>query len=357
MCTMASVDPVVPNCSLSDGRENLLSPSSTTSMSVDGSHMLQSLGLLSTPSTPLLSSIPTTNSNPTMVKEDNSCDFSVESTALSSSTAASPQPQQPIGVADVQLPKFNPSETPPIAAPSPAKRPRHKPGERKELLLNAVHDVLTLNISMRKAASRYNLAKSSLCDFVRKNNIKLPNNRSRAPVSLPTVVGDAISPQMCSMDTSSPDLHLGGVKSDMGLDYPPSMRNLIASVVEYNGQQSQQLNAVRLSHSATPPVSLSNPIFSKMESPWHNVPGLPTQVPIQNWSHLPLSHVNLGKTHRSGHTTTAKLPMGSDGLSSSSQSFPSPICNPVVNSDDEQTPKVSCEFQISLMLNIHQGVS
>lgn len=60
---------------------------------------------------------------------------------------------------------------------SSIRRPRHKPAERKELLELAVNDVLCSQISMRRAAQKYNLAKSSLCDYVRKNGIVLPNYR------------------------------------------------------------------------------------------------------------------------------------------------------------------------------------
>ncbi len=50
---------------------------------------------------------------------------------------------------------------------------------RRQYLERALHDVTSQNISIRKAASRYGLSKSSLCDFVRKNGITIPNRRGR----------------------------------------------------------------------------------------------------------------------------------------------------------------------------------
>lgn len=50
---------------------------------------------------------------------------------------------------------------------------------RRQYLERALHDVTSQNISIRKAATRYGLSKSSLCDFVRKNGITIPNRRGR----------------------------------------------------------------------------------------------------------------------------------------------------------------------------------
>lgn len=50
---------------------------------------------------------------------------------------------------------------------------------RRQYLERALHDVTSQNISIRKAATRYGLSKSSLCDFVRKNGVTIPNRRGR----------------------------------------------------------------------------------------------------------------------------------------------------------------------------------
>ncbi|CAH8845563.1 unnamed protein product [Trichobilharzia szidati] len=70
--------------------------------------------------------------------------------------------------------------TPTTTTTTTVRRPRHKPAERRELLELAVNDVLGSQISMRRAAQKYNLAKSSLCDYVRKNGIILPNLRFKS---------------------------------------------------------------------------------------------------------------------------------------------------------------------------------
>ncbi|KAL3321088.1 hypothetical protein Ciccas_000209 [Cichlidogyrus casuarinus] len=87
-------------------------------------------------------------------------------------------PQPPVTFPPAELPLLK-EETSPLATSSAPKRPRMKNSERKKLLDLAVHDVISQNISMRKAAQRYNLAKSSLCDYVRKNNIELPSGRNK----------------------------------------------------------------------------------------------------------------------------------------------------------------------------------
>nr|VZH96116.1 unnamed protein product [Spirometra erinaceieuropaei] len=273
------------------------------------------------------------------------------------------------------------------ASSSPAKRPRHKPGERRELLLLAVNDVLSQSISMRKAAQRYNLAKSSLCDFVRKNNIQLPNNRyktassnSSAPAkttpgsaspqtadtpteavcdaTTTTTAGDSCPSDSipdrngsCSPQTSGPlklPLNQAAVAAARSLLNGLSIQTTIATAVNdslsalstiaatsaNNGTVEARpetrcsrtslgtglsLHDPRLFTSSTPPTSSSGgggnlAACPRMESPWHNVSGLPTQVPIGNWGVWPVMNPkNTSLAHFAGNvnsnttTTTASL--------------------------------------------------
>ena len=59
------------------------------------------------------------------------------------------------------------------------KRPKrnYSPDERKRRLQSAVDEVLTNQTSLRLAADKWDVAKSSLCDYIRKNNIYVPNLR------------------------------------------------------------------------------------------------------------------------------------------------------------------------------------
>ncbi|VDO04826.1 unnamed protein product [Rodentolepis nana] len=152
----------------------------------------------------------------------------------------------------------------------PLKRPRHKPGERKELLERAVRDVKMENISMRKAASRYNLAKSSLCDYVRKNHIVLPNNRCR-----PSATASAAAAATAANNSNSTNHqnHLGGGS------LLSAMQQQSLNHAGGEGLLSLSVESMRNAH----------PTTAKLESPWSNVPGLPTQVPMHNWSSFPLT--------------------------------------------------------------------
>ncbi|KAM7538404.1 hypothetical protein Aperf_G00000064510 [Anoplocephala perfoliata] len=170
----------------------------------------------------------------------------------------------------------------------PLKRPRHKPGERKELLERAVRDVIEENISMRKAASRYNLAKSSLCDFVRKNHIVLPNNRCRPSAA---AAAAASNPTMVDHQNHHGTALLPGMQQP--LNHQAALQSGQAG-----GLFNLSTEPMRNNQTATPPVGggVSN-VLSKLESPWNNVSGLPTQVPMQNWSSFSLtSSITHGKS-------------------------------------------------------------
>ncbi|CAH8623989.1 unnamed protein product [Dicrocoelium dendriticum] len=224
------------------------------------------------------------------------------------------------------------------ASPIPVRRPRHKPGERRELLTRAVEDVLKLNISMRRAAQKYNLAKSSLCDFVRKNKISLPNLRFKPSVlemssssgSRSCVTGFKracpddnelpVTPSSPSKLTCGIGRKHSFVHTDSALSTTASLP-LIASVgcdIGYEQIVSSGFydstdsvdscphtapyNAIPVSADVgcTQPRCIPHSVISglpgrtstllsfskpsRIESPWHNSAGLPTQVPLRSWS-------------------------------------------------------------------------
>ncbi|KAA3674448.1 uncharacterized protein DEA37_0011669 [Paragonimus westermani] len=224
--------------------------------------------------------------------------------------------------------------------PIPTRRPRHKPGERRELLTRAVEDVLNLKISMRRAAQKYNLAKSSLCDFVRKNKISLPNLRFKSCPSAPDAsattsvariptgalkrmlpngedpsdtntlpskvtcgagrklqsdpVVSNITPLMFNSNDGYENAHeqlLGRTgfsdtgnnnsrdswAEDEGRDINPSVSESLFQLPRSVAYPGNGLSSIRSSVSS---FSKSN----RIESPWHNSAGLPTQVPMRSWS-------------------------------------------------------------------------
>uniref|UniRef100_A0A0X3PEH2 Aspartyl aminopeptidase n=1 Tax=Schistocephalus solidus TaxID=70667 RepID=A0A0X3PEH2_SCHSO len=300
------------------------------------------------------------------------------------------------------------------ASSSPAKRPRHKPGERRELLLLAVNDVLSQSISMRKAAQRYNLAKSSLCDFVRKNNIQLPNNRyktissnSATPAKAPPSM-DSVSPQTvdtptevaCDAATTTavdycpsdalPDRNGSPSPQNTGsLKLPLSQAAVAAARSLLNGLSIKttlgaavndslsalstaaatsantgtvearpetrcsrpslgaglSLNDPRL-FSSTPPTTTSSSgsgnlaACPRMESPWHNVSGLPTQVPIGNWGVWPVMNPKNTKlahfaSNGSSNTTTTTASLCKVPVSLTLESLrSSPVAAACTVSDD-----------------------
>ncbi|KAH8875033.1 Aspartyl aminopeptidase [Schistosoma japonicum] len=245
------------------------------------------------------------------------------------------------------------------------RRPRHKPAERRELLELAVNDVLGSQISMRRAAQKYNLAKSSLCDYVRKNGIILPNlrfksyqtiprstatdlsvsnrkitlsantsrqtpgscKRSGSPLvgnvctssvsSLPTKLSCGITrkvniTRMKNMDntkqhpkiSAKPIIHMNNLSLGMdnsraasiastcdvnsirpltlcdrtGNDSCPS--EICLPVHHHANNQGNLFNLSNISKCLTNVISCK---AGRIESPWHNAAGLPTQVPMRPW--------------------------------------------------------------------------
>uniref|UniRef100_A0A5K3F8B4 Aspartyl aminopeptidase n=2 Tax=Mesocestoides corti TaxID=53468 RepID=A0A5K3F8B4_MESCO len=240
-------------------------------------------------------------------------------------TTATPTPESACSLlnpTEVSLKPENPSTVGSIAA-SPLKRPRHKPGERKELLLMAVNDVIEHNISMRKAASRYNLAKSSLCDFVRKNGIKLPNNRCKPSSSSSSAAAAAASAS-------------GGASTDHQAGHSRAERGEMPALF---GLPAETMNLLRAQHAATPPAAATS--FSRLQSPWNNVSGLPTQVPMQNWSSQLSAAKSLSATVP--HSSAAPSPKQSDSMvvnaeSNSPSSASSLVAN---NGSHHQLPATS----------------
>uniref|UniRef100_A0A1I8ILQ4 HTH psq-type domain-containing protein n=1 Tax=Macrostomum lignano TaxID=282301 RepID=A0A1I8ILQ4_9PLAT len=64
-----------------------------------------------------------------------------------------------------------------VGKPRPLNREYASPMHRRMLLKRAFDDVITYGISVRLAAETHGVAKSSLADFIRRQNIRLPNNR------------------------------------------------------------------------------------------------------------------------------------------------------------------------------------
>ncbi|TGZ64696.1 hypothetical protein CRM22_006262 [Opisthorchis felineus] len=255
---------------------------------------------------------------------------------------------RPVSPACAQLSSSpNLSSSHPVASTAVAasvRRPRHKPGERRELLTRAVQDVLNQHISMRRAAQKYNLAKSSLCDFVRKNKISLPNLRIRARTAgpepnitqpdtrvvtsgtkrLPPDGDDTSSSSMipnklaCGLGRKSSGLSLtesaqygiaaygnsdnfeithsqnightgfvdGAHTNNNSVDsWAHEETSEVATTADgiYAQTRPPSYSAVTsVSGRSSAALSFSKP--SRLESPWHNSAGLPTQVPMRSWS-------------------------------------------------------------------------
>ncbi|KAF7232346.1 hypothetical protein EG68_09692 [Paragonimus skrjabini miyazakii] len=220
--------------------------------------------------------------------------------------------------------------------PIPTRRPRHKPGERRELLTRAVEDVLNLKISMRRAAQKYNLAKSSLCDFVRKNKISLPNLRFKSCPSAPDAnattsaarIPTAALKRMLPDGEDASDANAVPSKVTCGAGRKLQSDSVVSNMTPlmfnandgYENVHEQLLgrtgfgetgntnsrdswaedegrdmnpsvseNLFQLPRSATysgngPSSASSFPKSNRIESPWHNSAGLPTQVPMRSWS-------------------------------------------------------------------------
>ncbi|CAL8105834.1 unnamed protein product [Calicophoron daubneyi] len=258
---------------------------------------------------------------------------SVLSASAPVSRVHSPLVEQNFVVPSSVVASTNPS--PSVANSTVPKRPRHKPGERRELLTRAVEDVINLNISMRRAAQKYNLAKSSLCDFVRKNKISLPNLRfrsyqnahnasdvkpaigsSRPTKRMISEVEDGSltsfnsAKQMCNNDVRRTNVTQTTQDNDSGLShsFPQTESGCIPRSADgsFRTDCNGQLNSDPRSHfqshkterslvennflshrSGIHPGSSVPPILSKAyrnESPWHNAAGLPTLVPMRSWS-------------------------------------------------------------------------
>ncbi|CAH8493884.1 unnamed protein product [Schistosoma turkestanicum] len=254
------------------------------------------------------------------------------------------------------------------------RRPRHKPAERRELLELAVNDVLGSQISMRRAAQKYNLAKSSLCDYVRKNGIILPNlrfksyqtiprsttsdlsgvsnrkvtlstntnrqtsvscKRSGSPITaddncissirpLPTKLSCGVTRKVNitgaknidnnnnnnkqhSKISTRPIIQMNNLSSGLDNDIAVSLvsstcdlnciRPLLSSdrtgidscpseiclpnQHEKTSNQSNMFNMSNLTKCFTNVISCKS---SRVESPWYNAAGLPTQVPMRSWT-------------------------------------------------------------------------
>ncbi|CAH8530953.1 unnamed protein product [Schistosoma margrebowiei] len=248
------------------------------------------------------------------------------------------------------------------------RRPRHKPAERRELLELAVNDVLGSQISMRRAAQKYNLAKSSLCDYVRKNGIILPNLRFKSYQTIPRSTatdlavsskkvtlsgntnrqtsasckrsGSPISGDTCisSMSPLPAKLSCGitrkvnitrtknidnnnkqhskisarpviqmdnlslGVDNDRTVSLASNcdlncIRSLISSEKtsidscpseyclsnqHHTNNQNNLFSVSNISKCFTNVISCKS--SSRVESPWYNAAGLPTQVPMRSWT-------------------------------------------------------------------------
>ncbi|VUZ40968.1 unnamed protein product, partial [Hymenolepis diminuta] len=266
---MANID---PNAS-SNGGMNTTPPIDVTSSSITAPSStvvsMESSNFSADISLPL--TLPSSNSTPTTTSS--STDVVVKTESLSNAPTSTPV------ITSTTTATTTTTRSPPL------KRPRHKPGERKELLERAVRDVREENISMRKAASRYNLAKSSLCDYVRKNHIVLPNNRCRPSAAASAAAAAAAANNSNSTNHQN---HLGGGSLLSGMQQ----------------QHQQSLNHAGgggggLFNLSAESMRNNHPTTTKLESPWSNVSGLPTQVPMQNWSSFPLTSLKTlsGLTH------------------------------------------------------------
>ncbi|KAH9282403.1 Aspartyl aminopeptidase [Echinococcus granulosus] len=224
---------------------------------------------------------------------------------------------------------IKPEAPAPTTPPSttPLKRPRHKPEERKELLEKAVRDVKEQKISMRKAASRYNIAKSSLCDYVRKNHIILPNNRCKPSVTVAAAAATAAN------NSSGGDCHYqhhhvrldaasgpvtGAPQTSVALQPPlPSTQTGSFSF------PLETASLLRATHTATPPGGGgggSGSVLSRLESPWNNVSGLPTQVRMQNWSSLAAQGKSMSSLSQASAASSPKQTESLLGISTESNS-------------------------------------
>lgn len=256
---MANID---PNAS-SNGGMNTTSPIDVTSSSITAPSTVVSMdssNFSADISLPL--TLPSSNSTPTTTSS--STDVVVKTESFPNAPTSTPV------ITSTTTATTTTTRSPPL------KRPRHKPGERKELLERAVRDVREENISMRKAASRYNLAKSSLCDYVRKNHIVLPNNRCRPSAGASAAAAAAAN----NSNSTNHQNHLGGgsLLSGMQQQHQQSL-NHAGGGGGGGGLFNLSAESMRNNH----------PTTTKLESPWSNVSGLPTQVPMQNWSSFPLT--------------------------------------------------------------------
>ncbi|KAL5109673.1 Aspartyl aminopeptidase [Taenia crassiceps] len=220
-------------------------------------------------------------------------------------------------------------EAPALTTPpstTPLKRPRHKPEERKELLEKAVRDVKEQKISMRKAASRYNIAKSSLCDYVRKNHIILPNNRCKpsATVAATTTTsannssGGDYHHQHHHVRLDAPSTAVTGAPQTSASMQPP-LSSAQAGSFSFSLETAGLLRAT---HAATPPGGGSggSSVLSRLESPWNNVSGLPTQVPMQNWSSLAAQGKSMSSLSQASAASSPKQAESLLGISTESNS-------------------------------------
>ncbi|TPP67229.1 Aspartyl aminopeptidase [Fasciola gigantica] len=267
------------------------------------------------------------------------------------------------------------------------KRPRQKPSERRELLIRAVNDVMNSNMSMRRAAQKHNLAKSSLCDFVRKNKISLPNLRVKpcpsasgsspgqnfARASASSAAGPMVTPGLkrmppeveefhqttklactvnrkpcvlnkprdpgaqinepnssgrtnsssaniplsvfpdspLTMDTldpersssKSPFTHIRSGSSSSLPGTNSAMSNNIPNIIPPSPSTgSHTITSTRTSTATHAPKT------NRIESPWYNAAGLPTQVPMRSWTvtHHPHQMNGTASTIGPPSTTTAE---------------------------------------------------
>lgn len=265
--SMASVDPITPST---------VSVAATTTATASLSPTESNMGLPQPDPSPL-----SPTAQPTIMD-----------TSTIPAEVSFPLPQQqppPPSLTEVIIKPEAPALTTPPST-TPLKRPRHKPEERKELLEKAVRDVKEQKISMRKAASRYNIAKSSLCDYVRKNHIILPNNRCKpsATVAATTTAsnnsgGGDYHHQHHHVRLDTPSVAVTGAPQTSVALQPP-LSSAQAGSFSFSLDTT---NLLRATHTATPPGGVgSGSVLSRLESPWNNVSGLPTQVPMQNWSSL-----------------------------------------------------------------------
>ncbi|CAH8536841.1 unnamed protein product [Schistosoma rodhaini] len=257
-----------------------------------------------------------------------------------------------------------------VTSVTSVRRPRHKPAERRELLELAVNDVLGSQISMRRAAQKYNLAKSSLCDYVRKNGIILPNlrfksyqtiprstatdlavsskkvtlsgstnrqtlascKRSGSPMTGDTCISSSMNPlpaklscgitrkvnisRTKNMDNNSNKQHSKlsarpliqmdnlslGIDNDRTVSLASNcdlncIRSLISSektgidscpnefcLSSQQHHTSNQSNLFSVSNISKCFANVTTCKSGRVESPWYNAAGLPTQVPMRSWT-------------------------------------------------------------------------